>query len=58
LYIVGGNLSLLVLGYWQSASKEQDLGHYSLAPDVLLLSGAALLPALLAAIATRRGGTS
>ncbi len=26
LYIVGGNLSLLVLGYWQAAIREQDLG--------------------------------
>jgi multisubunit Na+/H+ antiporter MnhC subunit len=51
LWIVGGNASLLVIGYFQTATKEPELGHYSLAPMVLVASGAALIPALVAEMA-------
>jgi hypothetical protein len=54
LWIVGGIASLLVTGYFQTASQEQELGHYSLAPLVLLASGAALLPVLVGEIAAMR----
>jgi hypothetical protein len=58
LWIVGGVAGLVVTGYFQLASQEAELGHYSLAPLVLLASGVAVVPVLIGEVAgmRRRGG--
>ena len=48
-WVLMGNLCLLYFGYWAEALKA-DYFHYAFAPALLIGSGLALLPALIAQV--------